>query len=60
MDNGLRGAVELNGEDLQEHYEERAAIMEYDGGIPRYAAEADAWNSVNLLHRQRLTRARNG
>ena len=27
-------------EDLQEAFEERAAIMEFDGGLPRHEAEA--------------------
>lgn len=29
-------------EDQREHYEERAAIMEYDGGLPRAEAERKA------------------
>lgn len=28
--------------DMREHYEERAAIIEFDAGIPRRAAEAMA------------------
>jgi hypothetical protein len=28
---------------LAEKYEERAAIMEFDGGLPRAIAEARAW-----------------
>ncbi|MEP9372576.1 hypothetical protein [Mesorhizobium sp. KR1-2] len=32
--------------DLLDAYEERAAIMEYDGGLPRYEAEALAWKEV--------------
>lgn len=32
--------------DLRDDYEERAAIMEYDGGLPRHEAEAVAWKDV--------------
>ena len=32
--------------DLREHYEERAAIIEFDGGMPRRAAEAMAMQEV--------------
>jgi len=32
--------------DLRDDYEERAAIMEYDGGLPRHEAEALAWKDV--------------
>jgi hypothetical protein len=30
-------------EDLREEFEERAAIMEYDGGMTRAEAERAAW-----------------
>ena len=30
----------------REDYEERAAIMEYDGGLSREAAEREAWRIV--------------
>lgn len=32
--------------DLREHYEERAAIIEFDAGMPRRAAEAMALQEV--------------
>lgn len=32
--------------DRLDDYEERAAIMEYDGGLPRHEAEALAWKDV--------------
>jgi len=35
-----------NESDLLDAYEERAAIMEYDGGLPRHVAEALAWMEV--------------
>lgn len=33
-------------DDLREHYEERAAIIEFDAGMPRRAAEAMALQEV--------------
>ena len=33
-------------DDEKEHYEERAAIIEFDAGIPRRAAEAMAMQEV--------------
>jgi hypothetical protein len=41
----------LWAEMLKEHYEERAAILEFDGGIPRAQAEAAARASTGLLAR---------
>jgi hypothetical protein len=38
-------------QDLQDSYEERAAIIEYDGGFPRAEAEAMAWEQVFGVHR---------
>ena len=32
--------------DMREHYEERAAIIEFDAGLPRRAAEAMALQEV--------------
>lgn len=32
--------------DLQELFEERAAIMEYDGGMTREQAEIEAWKDI--------------
>jgi hypothetical protein len=36
-------SMEAQEFDLLDLYEERAAIMEYDGGLPRHEAEARAW-----------------
>jgi hypothetical protein len=41
----------LWAEVLREHYEERAGILEYDGGLPRAEAEANARASTGLLAR---------
>lgn len=45
----LRERIVANKPDLLallERFEERAAIMEYDGGLPREEAERRAWESV--------------
>ena len=41
--------VELLGEDLREEFEERAAIVEYDGNFPR--AHAECLALLDVLHR---------
>jgi hypothetical protein len=41
----------LWAEMLREHYEERAAILEHDGGLPRAEAEVSARASTGLLAR---------
>ena len=43
-------------DDLKERYEERAAIMEYCGGLPREKAEALAKAELEtyLLHRNKV------
>jgi hypothetical protein len=41
----------LWAEVLLEHYQERAAIIEHDGGLPRAEAEANARASTGLLAR---------
>ena len=41
----------LWAEVLREHYEERAGILEYDGGLSRAEAEANARASTGLLAR---------
>ncbi len=41
----------LWAEVLREHFEERAAILEYDGGLPRPEAEEQARRSTALLAR---------
>jgi hypothetical protein len=38
-------------EDVWEAYEERAAIMEFDGGLSRDDAEREAWALVSKLYR---------
>ena len=38
-------------EALREAYEERAAIMEFDGGLSREEAERKAWALVSKLNR---------
>lgn len=35
--------------DMREHYEERAAIIEFDAGIPRRSAEAMALQDVFVI-----------
>ncbi len=41
----------LRTELLQEFYQERSAVLQYDGGLPRAEAEAAARASVSLLAR---------
>lgn len=36
--------------DAQEHYEERSAVREYDGGLTRHEAEALAVGDVALRY----------
>lgn len=38
--------------DRLDDYEERAAIMEFDGGLPRHEAEARAWREVFASEQQ--------
>jgi len=52
-----RGDIQIDHEDLQEHWEERAAIKEYDGGQHRIAAEQDAWTEVWKMHLVRAVKA---
>lgn len=40
-------------DDEKEHYEERAAIIEFDAGIPRRAAEAMALQEVLAIDADR-------
>lgn len=50
---------EMNDDaDARELYEERAAIMEYDGGLPRYDADTD--HSMNGKPAARQTRIGQG
>ncbi|KAB7623403.1 hypothetical protein [Alkalilimnicola sp. S0819] len=39
IDPAVAQAVDLLGEDAREFFEERAALIEFDGGIPRIDAE---------------------
>jgi len=54
----LRGTAELPAalgnwpEDWQEQFEERAAIMEYDGNLPRREAERRAEELVRAAYRR--------
>lgn len=45
----LRGNHAWSAEDWQALYDERAAIMEFDGGLPRSEAEARAAEEVSRL-----------
>jgi len=57
----LEGSIGSNGsaptprnsgkEDVWEAYEERAAIMEFDGGLSRDDAEREAWALVSKHYR---------
>ena len=41
----------LESEALREAFEERAAIIEFDGGLTREVAERAAWALVSKRHR---------
>ncbi len=45
----LRDVAAWTEEDWQALFDERAGIMEYDGGLPREEAEAAAVAEVNLM-----------
>ena len=57
----LEGSIGSNGsaptqrisekEDVREDFEERAAIMEFDGGLSRDEAEREAWAQVSKRYR---------
>ena len=38
--------------DAQEYFQERAAVRQYDGGLPRAQAEALAWQDLQRWLRQ--------
>ena len=42
--------------DLREHYEERAAIIEFDAGMPRRAAESMAMQEVLAKQQKKVER----
>ena len=42
----------LESESVREAYEERAAIMEFDGGLSRDEAEREAWALVSKRYRE--------
>ena len=44
--------------DLREHYEERAAIIEFDAGMPRRAAEAMALQEALAMQKKKVERKR--
>jgi hypothetical protein len=41
-----RPSIEALSEEEREDFEERAAIMEFDGGFPRDRAELEAWKLI--------------
>jgi hypothetical protein len=41
-------------EDAREYFEERAGILEFDGGHPRQKAERMAWEETQLYIRRRI------
>jgi hypothetical protein len=43
---GLTTVTAVLAEEQRDEFEERAAIMEYDGGLPREDAEREAWTIV--------------
>ena len=51
--NGSASASRIcwNPKTLREAFEERAAIMEFDGGLSRDEAEREAWALVSKLYR---------
>ena len=46
----LARRVRRSVDDLTEQWHERSAIREYDGGQPRWRAEADALDDVRRMH----------
>ncbi len=48
---GLQGQDRLDARcsDMREAWEERAAIMEFDGGLDRLTAEREAWRSITSI-----------
>jgi hypothetical protein len=53
----VRQAVAQWPEDLRDLWEERAAIIEYDGGEPRPVAERQAYEIVRTAHAAALLMA---
>jgi hypothetical protein len=53
IDPRIRQKVEALDEDKRVEFEERAAILEYDGGNPRLIAEQLAWNELAAILRRR-------
>lgn len=41
--------------DLLEHWAERAAVREFEGGQPRFRAEADALDDLCRIHERQRT-----
>ena len=50
--NGSASPSRLPEESAWEDFEERAAIMEFDGGLSRDEAEREAWALVSKRYRQ--------
>ncbi|MGH8565662.1 MAG: hypothetical protein ACREXW_16840 [Gammaproteobacteria bacterium] len=53
MDTDHAAPVQAEAEDLKEFFEERAAILEYDAGLPRSDAELEAGRLTATLARNR-------
>ena len=53
LDSTLAQVVDGLDDDAREFYEERAGILEYDGGHPRLKAECLAWEETQRYLKQR-------
>ena len=53
LDSRLAQLVEALDDDAREFYEERAGILEYDGGHPRPNAESLAWEETQRYLKRR-------
>lgn len=53
LDSNLAILVNALGDDAREFYEERAGILEYDGGYPRRKAESLAWEETQRYLKRR-------
>jgi hypothetical protein len=54
LDSTLARLVAGLDEDAREYFEERAGILEFDGGHPRREAERLAWEETQLHLRRRI------
>ncbi|MCX7184197.1 MAG: hypothetical protein NTW90_02970 [Nitrosospira sp.] len=53
LDSNLALLVNALDDGAREFYEERAAILEYDGGYPRRKAESLAWEETQRYLKRR-------